>query len=219
MKKFIGLDHILITLMIVAVLSVPYVINVITKKAPSVSTGEVSKKIYSVKLNQFNSKLNQSFIMLKADNIDLCSSSNSKNITNVFSNLMNAKNILPNNYLNKTAPRKFYTNENSTADLNFDSLMELNNGSIFGFKFTETNILNNSKNCMNIFVDLNGVKKPNMIGIDTHMFMVKKNSNNQTLLKPAGVENDGLTCTNNSNNFDTSLGCTYIMLTNPNALP
>lgn len=73
--------------------------------------------------------------------------------------------------------------------------------------------------CASIVVDTNGAEKPNMYGLDVHVFEISY-KNGVQVLTPDGTTGDGMTCVPGNPNWQfTSFGCTALRLFNPSALP
>ena len=83
----------------------------------------------------------------------------------------------------------------------------LNNGAGLGLAGTYNNF------CGAIVDDVNGNKGPNMFGKDTFAFFVKRKTNGNYYIMPAGTESDGATCSSNPTDYTNgAYGCTYPIL-------
>lgn len=109
-------------------------------------------------------------------------------------------------------------------DLLFDSSRNssalLNNGILLYF-VSYSSCSNWGVNmCGVILADINGIKRPNMVGKDMYEFYVsKKNGTSFYSILPAGVQGDSVhplsTCVINTQGW----GCTYLRLYSPDKLP
>lgn len=99
---------------------------------------------------------------------------------------------------------------NNGMSLRFSALANCNNFGLNG--------------CGQIEVDINGQSNPNMYGKDLYEFIVTKDSNNNYNVLPFGAAGDTYSplptgCTNPSNDWSTSVGCTAQRLINSDSMP
>ena len=84
-------------------------------------------------------------------------------------------------------------------------------GASWHAKINSTDSIPTSNMCLEMTVDVNGDKKPNMVGVDLHTFVLLKKDNHYYLV-PAG-NNYSTFCSNQyPNDYNNSLYCTVRML-------
>lgn len=223
-KKFIAftLAEVLITLGIIGIVAA-ITIPVIQSK--------IEVKQHEVALKEIYSELSQATAKMQAPDtwVDIPSTTDATGVRDAFGKVLqytkkdNCLNIWGevhwNNSLNKyrnykgTAPAYMHITNSSPAAV-------LKNGMFLGI----TSINRVSKGFHEIYVDTNGSKPPNMLGMDVHLLILQYRNNYYKILpvgSPEFVENSSWAtqCRAGSTIYYTSWPCTYLMLTNPDKMP
>jgi prepilin-type N-terminal cleavage/methylation domain-containing protein len=189
-KTGFTLAEVLITLLIIGIIS-SIVIPGIIADTQQAELKTAWKKTYS--------ELSQATIRLIADNGGSLKGvfTDRDSVKNTFAKYLSYTSSCDNNNNNGTCWHKanqwYYLNGTSITD-NPPALI-LSNGSLLRFNFMATNCDSGSQlRCGEIYVDVNGFKKPNTIGKDIFGIYIRENS-----IRPFGVQGDG-----NENNCNTS---------------
>jgi len=216
-KTGFTLAEVLITLAVIGViaaLTIPLIINSIEDHQYNVDV----KDVYSI--------LSRAIMSIQTNNAGVVNigggdtTVNSQLLRNDFSTSINfikldkASNIFPAYYSNYKGSEI----EAASMGISHDRAAAIDSHGYYYYFFSYVDCTGGPGTaCGGITVDINGSKKPNMIGKDLHKFWITK-ENGIYYVKPRGIDGDSRFCIANSTTSNSE-GCTYQRLVNPNNMP
>lgn len=207
------------------------IIGVVAALTIPVIQSKVEMKQHEVALKEIYSELSQAVSQMQNPDtwVDIPSTNDSVGVRDAFGRVLQytkkdtAVKIWGEVYWNNSLSK--YRNYKGTAPAymhitNASPSAVLKNGMFMAF----TSINRVSKGFHEIYVDTNGSKLPNMLGMDAHVLVLQYRNNYYKILpvgSPEFVSNSSwsVKCMAGSTIYYTSWPCTYLMLINPEKMP
>lgn len=205
------------------------IIGIVAAMTIPVIQAKIEMKQHEVALKKIYSELSQAVSQMQNPDtwVDIPSTNDPTGVRDAFDKVLqyskkdNCINIWGEIGYNNPASK--YRNYKGTAPAymhisNGSRAVVLKNGMFMGF----TSGYRTTLNIHEIYVDTNGSKLPNMLGMDVHKFVLLYKNNHYKLLPIIGSPEftywNG-NCSAGSSSWTTSWPCTYLMLTNPDKMP
>ena len=219
------LSEVLITLVIIGVISA-MIIQILIQKQQEEQTVVSLKKAYSTLSSAYTLAVQENGT---PDSWNLIGSNSGQGAINMLNTLAPYLNIVKNCGTNANCWKTgTYTDINNNIDLNFDSDVrfakaELSDGSFINILIQNPNCTGNmgasislQTVCADIWIDINGDKKPNKIGVDLFLFWISKVGITPlgTKMDVVGAFNTG--CNKTSNVSHNGYGCAAWVIYNEN---